>query len=96
MASKYENHREIYVHRELLTYSLEGRRVDLLTITGRIGATSDCEEFIDDPILHPEERKKLRAMIFLKPIVFLSARVHPGEVPSSHVLNGLINFILKE
>jgi hypothetical protein len=28
-----------------------------------------------------------------KPIIFLSARVHPGEVPSSHLLNGVINYI---
>lgn len=29
-------------------------------------------------------------------MVFLSARVHPGEVPSSHVLNGLIKFLVME
>ena len=31
-----------------------------------------------------------------KPVVFLSARVHPGEVPASLVLNGIIDFILNE
>jgi len=28
-----------------------------------------------------------------KPVIFLSARVHPGEVPSSHVLNGILDFL---
>ncbi|XP_032792159.2 cytosolic carboxypeptidase-like protein 5 [Daphnia magna] len=31
-----------------------------------------------------------------KPVVFVSARVHPGETPSSFVLNGFLDFILKE
>jgi cytosolic carboxypeptidase protein 5 len=37
-----------------------------------------------------------RSWIFNKPVIFLSARVHPGEVPSSHVLNGLIKYLLLE
>ena len=31
-----------------------------------------------------------------KPTIFLSARVHPGEVPSSHVLNGILDFLSDE
>ena len=26
-------------------------------------------------------------------MIFISARVHPGEVPASHVLNGILDFI---
>lgn len=29
-----------------------------------------------------------------KMVVFISARVHPGEVPSSYVMRGIINFLL--
>ena len=29
-------------------------------------------------------------------VVFLSARVHPGEVPSSYVMRGIIKFLLNQ
>ena len=31
-----------------------------------------------------------------KPIVFVSARVHPGETPGSHILDGFLYFILSQ
>lgn len=31
-----------------------------------------------------------------KPIVFISARVHPGETPASFALEGLVDFLLDE
>jgi len=34
--------------------------------------------------------------MFDKPVVFLTARVHPGEVQSSHVLNGIVDFLLSK
>lgn len=29
-------------------------------------------------------------------MIFLSARVHPGEVPGSHLLNGMLDFLADE
>ena len=88
------------MHRELLVKSIEGRRVDLLTITNYNKLTYQYEKYLDNPILHPERHLKAegstRSWVFNKPVVFLSARVHPGEVPSSHVLNGLIKFLVME
>lgn len=69
----------IYFRRELLATSIEGRRVDLLTITAARGG----------PGGEPEPPAGGR------PAFVLSARVHPGETPASHVLNGFLAFALR-
>ena len=88
----FENHPKIYFKRELLTTSLEGRRIDLLTITNRNQILEQYEEYI--PGLFPEEKE--RPMRFNKPTIFITARVHPGETQGSHMMNGLLSFLLKE
>lgn len=35
-------------------------------------------------------------MRFLKPIVFVSARVHPGESSSSYAMKGVIDFLVNK
>ncbi len=32
----------------------------------------------------------------MKPTIFLTARVHPGEVPASHLMNGMLDFLSDE
>lgn len=84
---------DIYFFRELVTYSLEKRRVELITITDHSNMTNSEEPFIDG--LFPESKSKeaRRPMIFNKPTIFFSARVHPGEVAASFVLNGILSVI---
>ena len=84
--------REIYVHRELLGYSKEMRYVELVTLTGKTweeGEGEEVEEKIEGEGLFPEfedgtEESKIfsrkRCLKLNKPVVFLTARVHPGEV----------------
>jgi hypothetical protein len=81
---------EIYFHRELLGYSKEMRYMELITITGNDGNLPEEREIkIEGPGLFPEfepgsNEEKIfsydRCLKFEKPVVFLSARVHPGEV----------------
>lgn len=79
----------MYYHRELLGYSKEKRYVELITITGKNDNTKKREDKIEGPGLFPDiEPGSKEAQIFSanrsykfdKPTVFLSARVHPGEV----------------
>eukprot|EP00826_Nyctotherus_ovalis_P041959 TRINITY_DN4276_c0_g10_i1.p3 TRINITY_DN4276_c0_g10~~TRINITY_DN4276_c0_g10_i1.p3 ORF type:complete len:126 (+),score=25.82 TRINITY_DN4276_c0_g10_i1:460-837(+) len=88
---KYEKNQRIYFYRERLVDSVEGRRVDLVTITGR-ETGAETEDGIAD--LFPDG--KARPLRFNKPVVFVTARVHPGETQGSHMMNGLLSFLLKE
>ncbi|XP_047983980.1 cytosolic carboxypeptidase-like protein 5 [Leguminivora glycinivorella] len=82
---------DIYYCRECVVYSLEGRRVDLLTITSHHGITAERE----DRLKHLFPENKPRAFKFQnKKVIFISARVHPGETPSSFVFNGFLNLLL--
>ena len=96
---------EIYFHRELLGYTKELRYMELITITGKNECAKVREDTIEEYGMFPTfdenspEAKIFspkRSMKFNKPTIFLTARVHPGEVQSSHVLNGLVDTILSK
>jgi cytosolic carboxypeptidase protein 5 len=71
--------------------------MELLTITGKDDKLSDQREvLIPDLFPYHDEETNPRPYSVKKPIVFLTARVHPGETPASYVLNGILNFILNE
>ena len=83
----------IYFYKELLTHSLDGRKCDVLTISSQAGITSESEEKIGS--LFPEAQE--RAFKFQgKEIVFISSRVHPGETPGSHMMNGFLKFLVSD
>jgi hypothetical protein len=89
----------LYYRRELLCRSLEGRRIDLITITGTNGLPeAEPEAPLPAPLL-PEASSRdghARPHAFPnKPVVLVSARVHPGETPASHVLDGLLAFLVR-
>ncbi|CAN0189002.1 unnamed protein product [Ectocarpus sp. 12 AP-2014] len=86
-----------YFHRELLIRTPEGRRIDLLTVTDCSGILNEREPQID-PHLFPEHAPPSRCRPFDfegKDVVFVSARVHPGETPASFVFQGILRFLLE-
>jgi len=84
---------DVYYVRELLTISLDGRRVELLTVSGTNGMLSELEPPL--PGLFPCGTDRPHTFEG-KRVFFLSARVHPGEVPASHVFNGFVEFLMRE
>ena len=88
----FENNLEdpeaIYCKREVLTHSIDGRNVDLVTISASAGASASGEK---EPLfagLFPTSNSaESRPVSFpKKEVLFVSARVHPGEVPAQHTL----------
>jgi hypothetical protein len=60
-----------------------------LTLTSYKELTFEREEHIDNFFPSGE----LRPYKARKPVIFVSARVHPGEVPGSHIMNGFLDFL---
>ncbi|XP_056873745.1 cytosolic carboxypeptidase-like protein 5 isoform X3 [Takifugu flavidus] len=84
----------VYYHRELLCNSLDGNRVDLLTVTNCSGMQEEREPRL--PKLFPDASTPRAHCFPGKKVFFLSSRVHPGETPSSFVFNGFLNLILRK
>ncbi|KAK0164758.1 hypothetical protein PV328_003338 [Microctonus aethiopoides] len=82
----------IYYHRECAIKSLEGRRLDVLTISSHHNISTDREARLMGMFPETDEERpfKFRG----KRVIFVSARVHPGETPSSFVFNGFLNFLI--
>lgn len=107
---------DVYYHRECAIKSLEGRRLDVLTISSYHNISTEREDRLKD--MFPEKCEERPRKFWDKKvqhhnkiaietgvriytcnfacfqIIFISARVHPGETPSSFVLNGFLNFLL--
>ncbi|XP_017877707.1 cytosolic carboxypeptidase-like protein 5 isoform X2 [Ceratina calcarata] len=83
---------DVYYHRECAIKSLEGRRLDLITISSFHNISGEREDRLNN--LFPEKEEERPFKFWDKKIIFISARVHPGETPSSFVFNGLLNFLV--
>jgi murein tripeptide amidase MpaA len=87
------NENAIYYRQELLMNSLDDKRVDLLTISSSYGASTQTEEAISG--LFPNASTEQRCYVFpSKEVIFVSSRVHPGEVPAQHVFKGILDLLM--
>jgi hypothetical protein len=96
---------DIVVYNELLCFSAEGRRIEMLTVTDNHGADKREEDLLYDHAdvastthLFPEVRDGTSTRPPRYPEkaeVIISARVHPGETPASFVLDGLLELLLR-
>jgi len=83
----------VYFNREALCYSLEGRKVEVATISSKDGITDELETRPDDDQICFPDGPCTSLRFKNKKVVFLTSRVHPGETPGSHVLNGFLNLL---
>nr|XP_031845002.1 cytosolic carboxypeptidase-like protein 5 isoform X2 [Nomia melanderi] len=83
---------DVYYHRECAIKSLEGRRLDVITISSFHYISTEREDRLSN--MFPEKHEERPFKFWNKKIIFVSARVHPGETPSSFVFNGFLNFLL--
>lgn len=79
-------------YREVIAKSLDGRDVEVITISSKknfAGEREEREVGLFQGCSH-------RCFKSLKPIVFISARVHPGETPSSYLLDTIIQLLISK
>jgi len=97
---------QIYCHKEVLTYSREGRKIELITISSFDQITSSKEYLLkglfgsNSNMTYMESNASTTNRCFAfsqeKQIIFITSRVHPAETTSSYLLEGLMNFLSDE
>lgn len=78
--------------------SKEKRQLELITISSFDNMISVREPLFRNifPIDHSNSKPRSFQFSKDKPIIFISARVHPGETPSSFLMNGMLKFLVDE
>ena len=79
-----------YVVKETLGRSVFDKCIDLITISAPHNLASKKEvvtKSLEEEETEETERKRAK-------VVFIMARVHPGETPASFVVQGLIDFLV--
>ena len=84
--------KNIYYHDEILTMSKEKRNIHLLTITSPKNIINNKKEPTLNGLFHDKNRCNLA--IHDKNIIFITARVHPGETPGTHMFNGILKTLI--
>ena len=76
--------------------SLEGRKVDIYTLSSFKDILEENEDYEWKNIFPIKSESQPRKFHKDKMIIFLTARVHPGETPASYSMRGIVKFLLNE
>ncbi len=85
--------KDIYYAREHLVDSLDGHRVDLLTISSVNQMANDDRREKWIPNIFPIRANRRPHLFPTKRYVFIGCRVHPGENQASYCMRGLLRFL---
>jgi hypothetical protein len=92
----------VYYHRSTLVRSCDGRAMPLLTLTSTAGRLDSHEgEALTTaesghPSLYPDTHAGPSSNFSdSKPIIFISARVHPAETMAQWMFDGILDFLLR-
>ena len=88
---KVEN-KNIYYHDEILTLSKEKRNIHLLTITSKKNIIMNKKEECMNGLFPNKNRCNL--IQHDTHIIFITARVHPGETPGTLTFNGILKLLI--
>ena len=83
--------KNIYYHDEILTLSKEKRKIHLLTITSKNNIILNKKEQTLNGLFPDKNRCNL--ILHDKYIIFITARVHPGETPGTLTFNGILKLL---
>ena len=84
--------KNIYYHDEILTLSKEKRNIHLLTITSKKNIINNKKESNINGLFPDKNRCNL--ILHDKHIIFITARVHPGETPGTLMFNGIFKLLI--
>ena len=84
--------KNIYYHDEVLTLSKEKRNIHLLTITSKKNIINNKKEPNLNGLFPDKNRSNL--IMHDKHIIFITARVHPGETPGTLTFNGILKLLV--
>ena len=86
------NETNLYYHDEILTLSKEKKKVHLLTITSKTNIDLKQNEQCITGLFPNKNRCNLS--LHDKHIIFITARVHPGETPGTMIFNGILKTLI--
>lgn len=90
--------KDFYIKKEVLCYTKNLHLVYMITITSFDRKTDFHDQIgsTNNGVILPEKHLDEQRTYFDKPVILLSARVHPGESPSSWAIEGIVKFLVGE